>query len=103
MNTHASQDKLRALLDERMRLGNELLDAAGRRTAAQDALAQAERDYSDAHKAAIAGGWTAAELRKAGLQSIAGPRKKRASGGRATTARPASSEQEPAIPTDQSE
>lgn len=77
MRQDDTQDRLRAMLDGRMKLGNELLEAAAARQAAQEAVEQADRDYAAAHKAAIAGGWTAAELRKAGLRPIAAPRKKR--------------------------
>ncbi|MGO1568543.1 MAG: hypothetical protein ACTHXC_10980 [Brachybacterium sp.] len=79
MDKDQSQDKLRAVLDERMRLGNDLLEAAAARTTAQEAVAAAERQYAAAHKAAIAGGWTATDLRKAGLNAPQGtsPRRPR--------------------------
>lgn len=72
MDREDSQDTLRTLLDGRMKLGDDLLEAAAAHRAAQEAVAQTERDYADAHKAALGGGWTSAELRKAGLRAPAG-------------------------------
>src|SRR5699024_8990847 len=72
MNQHEGQERLRELLEDRMALGNELLEAAAAHAAAQEAVVEAERRYAAAHKAALAGGWTATELRKAGLRTPTG-------------------------------
>ncbi|MGO1740103.1 MAG: hypothetical protein ACTHYM_14030 [Actinomycetaceae bacterium] len=98
MDKEDSQDTLRALLDGRMKLGNDLLEAAAAHRAAQAAVAQAERDYADAHKAALAGGWTSAELRKAGLRPIAAPRKKRSSAARTTPSQSGPRQEETTTP-----
>ncbi|MGO1569361.1 MAG: hypothetical protein ACTHXC_15145 [Brachybacterium sp.] len=89
MDKEDSQDTLRALLDGRMKLGNDLLEAAAAHRGAQAAVAQAERDYAEAHKAALAGGWTSAELRKAGLRAPTGSSSRRP---RRRTTAPASQE-----------
>ncbi|MGO1854013.1 MAG: hypothetical protein ACTH0V_11465 [Microbacteriaceae bacterium] len=79
MNTPSTEHQLERMLEERMSLARAVLTASTSLAAAKEQLANAQRTYADAHKAAINGGWTTAELRKAGLHSPTGtaPRRPR--------------------------
>lgn len=82
----------KALLADRITLVEELgdaLDVHRRKTAAVEAAKRAERDAADAarvaHTAALAGGWTKADLRAAGLDA---PQRPAEPNGPRPTARP---------------
>lgn len=61
------ETELRALVDARMDAGRSLARAAAERETIREALAAADAKYADEHTAAVTAGWTAAELKKVGL------------------------------------
>ncbi|MEJ5913784.1 hypothetical protein [Pseudokineococcus sp. 1T1Z-3] len=63
----AIESGLRALVDARMDAGRSLATAAAERDAARETLANADAKYAAEHAAALTAGWTAAELKKVGL------------------------------------